>query len=186
MNKYTAESESDVARRFSAIAERFCSRIEDHSSVGKADLLAELYRILPKLIDEAASLPIVPLSDSEDDETEFSSPAGSNQLKVRMNGEDWSQLYRSLQEKIGDWDKYWMVFNPTADKVAITGSVADDLADIYRDLKEGVIRLQSDSSQAGYAIWSWRLSYYSHWGQHALNALYTIHCLLNDNLERSR
>ena len=95
-----------------------------------------------------------------------------------MDHDEWSQLYRSLQQTLGDWDIYWMVFDPTKDREAITGSVSDDLADIYRDVREGVVRLQSEASFANEVIWEWRQSYYSHWGQHALNALYTIHSLL--------
>jgi hypothetical protein len=79
---------------------------------------------------------------------------------------------------LGDWDLYWQVFDPTKDSEAIHGSLADDIADIYRDIKEGLGLQDPDITLQRDAIWSWRLGYYSHWGQHAINALYMAHALL--------
>lgn len=87
-------------------------------SIQKTDLLAQIYQILPKLIDEAISLPDVELSDSDDrvvgNITVFSA-------KARQNEKEWGQLYNSLKEKLGDWDSYHQVFDPTEDNEAIFG-----------------------------------------------------------------
>jgi len=38
----------------------------------------------------------------------------------------------------GDWNYYNEVFDPTEDSEVIEGSLADDIADIYRELEEGI------------------------------------------------
>jgi hypothetical protein len=57
------------------------------------------------------------------------------------------------------------------------GTLADDLADIYRDLKKG-LELKSRSEPPETIIWGWRVLFYSHWGTHAIEALHVIHSRL--------
>jgi Domain of unknown function (DUF5063) len=48
----------------------------------------------------------------------------------------------------------------------------DDLADIWRDLKEGLDVLTNRTASAEVdAIWHWRFSFESHWGRHARSAI---------------
>lgn len=63
---------------------------------------------------------------------------------------------------------------------AIRGSLADDIADIYFDLKEGFGLRQKHQIQPEKSIWCWRFGFYSHWGKHAMDALRTIHSILED------
>lgn len=164
---------TEVADRFAATANRFCSVVDSASSMERTALLTQIYRILPKLIDEAIGLPDVKLGDNDD-------PAeGNSQLALltnaRQSQQEWGQLYDSLKEKLGDWETYWQVFDPTEDNEALPGTLADDIADIYRDLKEGLVRRKAHQTQPEDVIWSWRFSFYSHWGKHAIDALLAIH-----------
>jgi hypothetical protein len=54
------------------------------------------------------------------------------------------------------------------------GSIADDLADTWRDLKQGLLALESGSPEAD-VVFSWRHDFTSHWGRHAVNALAALH-----------
>ena len=177
----TRESNADAADRFRAIAERFCSVVDAAPNMDRTDVLVRMYRILPELIGEAIRLPDVTLSNENDqpDEQAACEPRAS----VRMNDEQWRQIYNSLKEKLGDWDGYMQVFDPTTDKEAIFGTLADDIADIYRDLREGLVLRQREETPPEEIIWNWRLLYYSHWGKHAIDALLTIHFRLRDMLE---
>lgn len=74
------------------------------------------------------------------------------------------------------------VFDPTKDREAIYGSLADDIADIYRDLKEGLVLHHSGLASPNDILWDWRLGFYSHWGKHSMDALRTIHFLLEPTL----
>jgi len=59
------------------------------------------------------------------------------------------------------------------------GDIADDLADIWRDLKPALELY--DSNQQAVAAAEWQFDFEIHWGRHATAALYAIHCWLVDN-----
>jgi len=169
----THNNNSEVADRFGAVAQEFCSAVESASKVDRTRLLTEIYRLLPRLIGQAISLPNIETSDESDaTQGEEQSPSLP---RARMTDEQWRQLYDLLKEKLADWDLYWQVFNPTTDREADCGSLADDLADIYRDLKEGLVLNDKHLARPEDVIWEWRLLYYSHWGKHAIDALLTVH-----------
>ena len=71
---------------------------------------------------------------------------------------------------------------PTEDKEAIFGTLADDLADIYRDLKEGLVLREEKLASSADIIFNWRILYYSHWGKHAIDALLVLHFRLQKYL----
>lgn len=52
--------------------------------------------------------------------------------------------------------------------------LADDLADIWRDLKGGIALYQKGNQAA--AAWEWRETFRIHWGRYATSALYALHC----------
>lgn len=166
----------ETGHRFGAIAQTFCDVVDSAPDLDRVDLLVRVYRILPRLISEAISLPDVELGHDEGQEEERrkSIILATSQL----NDARWGQLYSLLKEKLGDWNLYWQVWDPRKDNEAIHGSLADDIADIYRDLKEGLIRIEAHQSPLGDIIWDWRIAFYSHWGKHAIDAMRTIHFLL--------
>lgn len=165
---------SAAFEEFSKIAGEFCAAIDAAPSADRAEFLTQVYETLPLLIQRAISLPALSY-EHDDDET-------SKSANARMSGTEWEKLYNNLKEKLGDWNLYWQVFDPTNDSEAIRGSLADDLADIYRDVGNGLGIDKTDVALQREAIFSWRILYYSHWGHHAINALYAIHFFLNDRL----
>ncbi len=52
--------------------------------------------------------------------------------------------------------------------------VADDLADIWRDLMRGLMLFESGAVDA--AAREWRFHFHCHWGEHATGALHALHC----------
>jgi hypothetical protein len=174
----TLADNNEVADRFAIIANKFCSVVDSASSIERTDLLLQIYRILPKLIDEAISLPDVRLNDSDDPIEANSQPAFGAQ--VRLGEREWLDLYNLLKERLGDWDRYWQVFDPTEDDEAVFGTLADDIADIYRDLKEGLVLIEAHGTPSEDIIWNWRLLFYSHWGKHAMDALLAVHFRLQN------
>jgi hypothetical protein len=77
---------------------------------------------------------------------------------------------------------YRVVFDPhdmESPDEPVTGMLADDLADIYRDLAEGL-----DNYRKGHvaeACFDWSQSYRSHWARHAVSALSAIEIYRTDN-----
>jgi hypothetical protein len=172
---------AELADRFGSIAQDFCSVVDSAPGLDRTELLLQIYRKLPRLIGEAIILPEVEISDDQ-------SPEGEKRwslarARVQMSDKQWRELYDSLGEKLGDWDLYLQVFDPTSDKEAIQASLADDIADIYRDLKYGLVINDAQQALPEESIWHWRLLFYSHWGEHAMDALRTIHSLVRRTLE---
>jgi hypothetical protein len=55
--------------------------------------------------------------------------------------------------------------------------VSDDLADIWLDLKHGLLALD-DGAPPDDVTWEWRFGFYAHWGRHATEALRALHARL--------
>jgi len=77
------------------------------------------------------------------------------------------EIYSQLRDKLGTNDSYWMEFDVALDGQSMTGSLADDLTDIYCDLKSGLSILDEEPDLA---LDNWRSSYKIHWGQHLVDA----------------
>lgn len=56
------------------------------------------------------------------------------------------------------------------------GDLADDLADIDRDLVRGLAAWRAGDHAA--AEWEWRFHFQVHWGRHATAAMHALHCWL--------
>lgn len=160
----TPKDNALILDRFSAVVARFCSVVDSAPNLERSDFVAQLYRTLPKLIDEAISLPEVERINRN-----------PTRKTVRQKIDEWDRLYTSLKQKLGDWDSYMQVFDPTRDTAAIPGSLADDIADIYRDLKERLVLKGTHGSEPEELIWEWKFGFQSHWGKHAMDALLAIH-----------
>lgn len=77
-------------------------------------------------------------------------------------------LFAHLRALLDDRDSYWLEFDSDKDGAeGMTGSLADDLTDIYFELKHGLRVLDLDPD---FAIASWASGYELHWGQHLRDA----------------
>lgn len=94
----------------------------------------------------------------------------------RETTEEWQALSRRISEKLGDADYYRLIFDPYQADPPVTASLADDVADIYRDLRGGFALLEPGGMRDG-AVWEWRFGFDSHWGRHAAHALYAVRVL---------
>jgi len=166
---------AEAVRRFGGLAQDYCSLIERAPMLEKNGFLLQVYSLLPQLIDQAIRLPLVTFDNNEKIDPAEESRARVLEEKAQMSHEEWWQLYSALKVKLGDWDHYWMVFDPTKDSEAIHGSLADDIADIYSDLKEGLILAATNAYRLRDIIFEWRLGFDTHWGQHAVDALGVLH-----------
>jgi hypothetical protein len=164
----------EIVDRFSVVAAQFCAVVDAAPRLSREEFLSQVYSVLPKLIDQAICMP-----DIEPDESSEVAPVPEGQLEnTRLGHHQWQRLYDMLKEKLGDWESYRELFDPIGDTEPCGGSLADDLADIYRDLKEVLVRNESSSARPENRIWEWQFSFNSHWGRHAIDALRVIHIRL--------
>jgi hypothetical protein len=81
----------------------------------------------------------------------------------------------------GSGDYYGQVSNPLAvppEEPGI-GSVADDIADIYRDIVTGLREYRAGRTMA--ALWEWEFGFRQHWGDHATGAIRALHAWLAEH-----
>ncbi len=91
----------------------------------------------------------------------------------RVSPDEW----RALLEKLFDLpvSGYWVVFDPLhPEKVdPVYNSLADDLADIYSNIKDNLNLF--DDGHVSEAVWEWRFSFLTHWGRHLTSAQRALH-----------
>jgi uncharacterized phage infection (PIP) family protein YhgE len=169
-----ADDYTEMAERFGSIAKKYCDIIDSSSKLEKPELLTRIYEVLPALIDAAVHLPDAGTLVGDADDEENEDPADAHQ-KLFGEADARHKLYRLLHEKLGDSDSYRLVFNAAKDKEAISASLADDISDIYQDLRGGLVLMEKNPASPQDALWEWRFGFDSHWGHHATSALKTIH-----------
>ncbi|EGV51319.1 DUF5063 domain-containing protein [endosymbiont of Riftia pachyptila] len=77
------------------------------------------------------------------------------------------EFYSKLRSLLGEKDSYWLEFDVAEDGQSKSGSLADDLTDIYCELKEGLNLMEGEPSQALEGL---RVGYHLHWGRHLIDA----------------
>ena len=156
-----------TVEHFAVLAQSYCSLVVDRTSHSRSAFVAQLRPLLLDLYSTALTLP-----DRWVD----------HDLQLRAQStEEWMALYQSLGEYLGDWSTYHEVFDPYELDEPVTGSLADDIADIYRDLRRGLdLRLIDHPLSSEAALWEWRFHFYAHWGEHLTGALRPLHRLLEE------
>jgi hypothetical protein len=90
---------------------------------------------------------------------------------------DYPSPMSSIGILLGKYDMYNEVFDPIKDGEIVAASLSDDLAGIYRDLKDPLLDYDSDKRED--AIWSWKFNIQGHCGDHLVDSLRAIHRLVN-------
>jgi len=135
----------------SEIVVEYCSLIETVDDAN-GDWLKQLAELLPHLHVAIAVL------DGFDDHVDLDDVID---LDARF------ELYADLHIRLGQRDSYWMAFDVAHDGQSMTGSLADDLTDIYCELKRGLALLEHEPKRAFSGL---RTSYAVHWGRHLVDA----------------
>jgi Domain of unknown function (DUF5063) len=149
---------SEVAR-FAEVARRYCAWVER-----EAENLIDLNTtrcLLAELQLAALGLPDLDSGDHQ----KIHKPAP--ELKERVLQRVSAVPFRY----------YWNTFDPLKEKEEpVCGDLAEDLADIWLDLWEGLYLF--DAGHRLEANFHWRVLYDSHWGQHVLDAQRAIYAFL--------
>lgn len=141
---------------FVEVARRYCTFIEDASSLSLSARAHRAFELLAELVHAAKRLPEGG-EHSPDVEGEIAMPA------------NWPGL--------GQFDTYWELFDPYERDSIVGASLTDDLLDIYRDLGRGF--LAWDSGHKSSAMWDWKFHFEIHWGDHAVDALRALKRVCN-------
>ena len=80
--------------------------------------------------------------------------------------EERFNLFQRLKAFLGNLDEYWSEGDLEAGDGLKTGSLADDITDLYFDLKRGLSLYRAGVDCEHQAIELWLYSYHVHWQQH--------------------
>jgi Domain of unknown function (DUF5063) len=155
-----SEGLDSVLRRFRAAATKFVEAVDSASSLERDVFLVTVGCCLAELYSSALYLPTVEPDTTGTDEPPFAT-------------EEWSRLFHSLKERIGAGDTYWEIFDSTEKAEPVQGSLAGDISEIYRDLKQD-LQLEERGTSRSDVLWELRESFREHWGRHAIGALKAI------------
>lgn len=104
-----------------------------------------------------------------------------------VSEQDYLAVVRQLNVSLSKHNSYRTYFDPTLieespDQLVI-GSLWDDLADIYRDVKPGLKAWDTGRDEyLPHIAFNWREPLFGcHWGIHAVNAMRALHWLVFDS-----
>jgi hypothetical protein len=165
-------NQNDVTQ-FKEIAERYCTLLEavpEDNSIWTQQVLVTLSRLYALAHD----LPDIELPDDAPDISDSINVTIAERKKV-------SDRVKSI---LGTQVAYWAYIDPTEPSESsdepVFGNLADDLADIYRDIKPGLRAWATgDDRYLTSIIIAWKFPLFgSHWGVHAVSALRALHPLV--------
>ena len=143
-----------------ASAQEYCGLIEEMDE-SSSEWLNNLVELLPRLHAQMSVL----ASGSVD-----LGVANDPDLDARF------ELFSRLHDLLGERDSYWLEFDGVLGGQSMTGSLADDLTDIYCELKHALNLLES-STDSALALKGLKQGYRVHWGQHLVDAERHLYCL---------
>jgi hypothetical protein len=146
--------------RFRNAALRYCEFVDSLSTHSSETFLVGIEKHLLEIYTGALSLPT-----AEPDETDVD--------YVQFAEETRTALYTAIRETIGTREYYWTIFDSSLREGPVEGSLADDIAGVYFDLREWLQAASDDVSDVS-LLWDLELAFRSHWGHHAISALKAI------------
>lgn len=151
---------ANQTQTFAAAATSYAQLIEAAQSRERDEFLSAMHAALAALQLAVQSLP-----DTENDG--FAAPADAKRAD-RDALEEIVDLHYAAVDNVLDDEAFSETAvdesgDPVADVRAKLYSVADDLADIYDDLQDGLSLLAA--GREGDALWHWRTGYFGYWGK---------------------
>lgn len=103
---------------------------------------------------------------------------GGDSEGMRISDERRKKVYESAGAL--PFNYYNAFFSPAnlEETDPVVCDLADDIADIYRDLSEGIS--QYNQGHESDALWSLKQTFRIHWGRHAASAIYALHAYFAD------
>ena len=144
---------------FISSVRKYCELIENHNYFSAEILLKECSVLLPMIYALSQDL-----------------QCNEDLLDTDIKDEKVDSPYTGLAVLFAEHLDYNLVFNPLEDNNVVRGNLADDLSDIYLDLKRPLLTFSrgGEKNQEN-PYWQWKFNISSHSGNHILNSLKTIH-----------
>lgn len=165
----TSRSQPEV-QAFQQAAARFCALLESFPP-DVQEWVEHVLAVVARLYACAHQLPEASLADDDRDIPD----------EYEVSDEEWKRVCNLVRNALGLQCYYWSYFDPSVPHdetpYAVCGDLADDLADIYRDIKPGLRAWETnDDKFLPMIIFDWKEPLFSsHWGVHAVDAMRALH-----------
>lgn len=176
MNKKDSPVLSRNVVEFTAVANEFCKYAEHARDLKGDELLRILQRILPLLYLKASLLPEL-------------EPFFEDANEKFVTEDDWNRINEILKERFGSADEYLELpgKEPEAAEVPVVASIAENMSDIYQDIKDFLLLYQTGTEEVmNDAVWECRMNFENIWGQKLVNTLRAIHRFIYSGEEINR
>jgi hypothetical protein len=168
MNTGIESMDQAAIDEFVALADEYCEFIENRANLEPEAFIRRAAHVLPRLYAAGSQLPLV---DFDEDKLESDA----------VSREEHREITKSIDGKLGNAATYWDVFDPYEREEPVANTLGDDLADIYRDLKNNLVLYRQGTRLAILsAVWEWRFGFAVHWGKHLTGAMRAVHQILTD------
>jgi hypothetical protein len=150
---------------FVTVAAEYCAFIERSEGMKRAEFVDTLLKVLPLLYIKASMLA----------ECEM---MGEDGLETFVTEDDYEVVRINLQELLADRDDYLDVFveDMKYSDTPIRKSIAEDLADIYQDVKDFVCQFRSGLNETMHdALVTVCEHFAQYWGQTLVNTMRALH-----------
>jgi len=145
------------------VAHEYCLFFEQAEKQDPKEIFSFFQKIAPLLYLKGSLLPTGLEADAE-----F--------LERFVSEENWERIFKLLREKFSEQDTYYIHDHNFDSQQA---SLADNMADIYQDMKDFVILYQKAPLQSKIcAVYELQKLFENHWGIRVLQALHAIHAII--------
>jgi Domain of unknown function (DUF5063) len=150
---------STPVTEFAEIARGYCAWCEGQSLGSDPEFHAA--RWLARLYAAALALPQVACK-TEDGDLDLPEP-------------ELARAKSNLAPFVGWYYRECFDPDPLLNEAPCMGDLGDDLLDIYKDIKGGLVLF--NTGNANDALWDWAFLHKIHWGRHAVGGLFALHCM---------
>jgi hypothetical protein len=150
------------------VANEFCSFLERADEMDSADFRNRLQKMLPLLYLKASLLP----------NFEFEA---EDELEKYVTEVDYNLIQQKILAHTGAGDDYQEIFiqGMQFSESALTSSIAENVADIYQDVKDLVMSFRTmDEEVMEQALGESQTNFAHIWGQKLVNCLRAVHNLI--------
>ncbi|QJD31121.1 DUF5063 domain-containing protein [Methylococcus geothermalis] len=147
-------SSTPAAAEFAKVAEKFCRLVDGFSHYEPLDWLALISRAL------------IPLEMAV---RELTGTAGIGEYSMLADIEQRHHMFVELKTFLGPMDDYWTDADLEVGDGVMTGSLADNITEIYFALKRGLAFWHKGPGEAGAAVSEWLSGFDVNWGYHLAN-----------------
>lgn len=148
------------------VANEFCHLIETVETQSQEIFIHVMQKIMPLLYLKGSLIPEITVSNP-DANLHF------------VTEDDWNKIFQMVKEKLGKKDVFLFRSEDDLSAKVETFSIAEDITDIYQDMKDCLKLLQLNTQDAQEnAIFELRQLFFNHWGIRVCRVQYALHELM--------